>query len=392
MIRSAIDYGRSIAYGVVDGPARALFKAHLRPFGQAAVPDRNTALHNAIGYLLRAQEQGTDAGIGSYHVVNGWGASYPETTGYAIPTLLQAGKHLAWQEPMDAALLAAEWLLSIQRPDGGWQGGRVGEDRPSIVFNTAQVIRGLLAAYERSKDVRFLDSATRAGRWIASVQDADGGWRAHNFLGVARVYDTYVDAPLLELYAIIGDQTLKVAADRNLKWVLAQRRPNGWFANCDNTIRHNHRPITHTIAYTLDGLLDCGLRLNDDTLVRASTEGATILLNKFMEGGTLNGRYDADWHGTEHPIMTGCAQLAIVWAKLHHRIGSGMYRDGLILMTDRLMGIQQASMRGPGAVHGAMPGSYPLWGRYEKFAFPNWGTKYFADALLCAERSAALVK
>jgi len=33
---------------------------------------------------------------------------------------------------------------------------------------------------------------------------------------------------------------------------------------------------------------------------------------------------------------------------------------------------------------GALPGSFPLWGRYEKFAFPNWGTKYFVDALLCA--------
>ncbi len=387
-----IDYGRSIAFGLVDGPARALFKAHLRPFDGHEVPDRNTALRNAIGYLLRAQEHGPDAGMGSYHLVNGWGASYPETTGYAIPTLIQAGQFMAWQEPLDAALRAAEWLLSVQRPDGGWQGGRVGEHRPSIVFNTAQVIRGLLAAYERSKDVRFLDPAIRAGRWIASVQDSDGAWRAHNFLGVARVYDTYVDAPLLELYAITGDQTLKVAAERNLKWVLAQRRPNGWFDNCDNTIRHNDRPITHTIAYTLDGLLECGERSQDDELVRTATDGATTLLGKFMEGGTLNGRYDAEWQGTEHPIMTGCAQLAIVWSKLYDRTGSAIYREGFIRMTDRLMGIQQASMKGPEAMHGAMPGSYPLWGRYEKFAFPNWGTKYFADALLCAERSAALVK
>lgn len=372
----------------MDGPTRALFKAHLRPFVEHDLPERKTALRNAIGYLLRAQEQGKDAGMGSYHLLHGWGASYPETTGYAIPTLIRAGEHLAWQEPLDAALSAAAWLLSIQRTDGGWQGGRVGENRRSIVFNTAQVIRGLLAAYALAKDDRFLDSASRAGRWIASAQDTDGAWREHNFLGAARVYDSYVDAPLLELFAITGDEVLKVAAERNLEWVLDQRRPNGWFDNCDNSMRHNNRPITHTIAYTLDGLLECGERSNDDEFVRAATDGATVLLNKFIEAGTLNGRYDGDWRGTEHAIMTGCAQLAIVWSKLHDRTGATMYRDGLFRMTDRLMAVQQASMLGPLAAQGALPGSYPVWGRYEKFAFPNWGTKYFADALLCAERSA----
>lgn len=392
VIRSAIDYGRSFAFGLVDGPTRALFKAHLGPFQGHDFPERKTALRNAIGYLLRAQQQGSDAGMGSYHLLKGWGASYPETTGYAIPTLIRSGEHLGWHVPVEAALRAAEWLLSIQRADGGWPGGRVGEARPSIVFNTAQVIRGLLAAHDLSKDARFIVAALRAGRWIASVQDPDGAWREHNFLGVARVYDTYVDAPLLHLFAITGDGILKAAAEKNLQWVLAQRRPNGWFANCDNTVRHNDRPITHTIAYTLDGLHECAIRLNDDTLMQAVTNGADVLLHKFMDQGELNGRYDKDWRGTEHSLMTGCAQLAIIWSKLHDHTGSAIHREGLLRMTDRLMGVQQASMLGPEAMHGALPGSYPVWGRYEKFAFPNWGTKYFADALLCAERCAALVK
>ena len=31
---------------------------------------------------------------------------------------------------------------------------------------------------------------------------------------------------------------------------------------------------------------------------------------------------------------------------------------------------------------GALNGSYPFWGKYEPFAYPNWATKYFADALM----------
>lgn len=383
-----LEYGRSFAVGIADGETRALLGAHLRPFSHHTPMDRKAAMRSAIGYLIHAQQHGPDAGMGSYHLLKGWGASYPETTGYAIPTLIAASDHLQWQEPLEAAVKAAEWLLSIQRADGGWQGGRVGEERPSIVFNTAQVIRGMLEIYKVTEENRFLDAASSAAGWIAKVQDADGAWRTSNFLGVGRVYDTYVDAPLLAVHSITNEPELKSKAEKNLHWVLEQRLPNGWFGNCDNTLRHNDRPITHTIAYTLDGLLECASLLRDDVLADAATTSATVLLEKFLENGSLNGRYDAEWRGSEYPIMTGCAQLAIVWSKIFERTGSKGFRDGVVRMTDQLMHVGSASAKGPAAIHGALPGSYPLWGRYEKFAFPNWATKYFADALLCAERIA----
>lgn len=381
MIRSAIDYGRSFAACLVDGRKRALMRAHLRGPSTSGAIDTEQALRGAIGYLLCAQEQGPDAGLGSFHLVNGWGASYPETTGYAIPTLLAAADALKWEEPRQAALKAADWLLSIQRADGGWQGGRVGEERPSIVFNTAQVIRGMLAMHAYSSDARYLERAHRAGRWIASVQDADGAWRASNFLGVARVYDTYVDAPLLRLAQMTGDTTLKNAALRNLEWVLTQRNENGWFQHADNTIRHNDRPITHTIAYTLDGLVESSSLTGDDRFRQAAIPAARQLAEVLRSTGMLNGRYDAAWHGSEHLITTGCAQLAIVWSRLDEDEPMRKSRDRMIQI---LVGMQQLSSAGPVALHGAMPGSFPLWGRYEKFAFPNWGTKYLADVLLCA--------
>jgi hypothetical protein len=382
VIRSAIDYGRAFAAGSVDARVRALMGAHLRPPSVHVPVDLDRGIREAVGYLLRAQRQGTDAGMGSYHLIKGWGASYPETTGYAIPTLLAAAEHLKWDDPEQAAVRATDWLLSIQRPDGGWQGGRIGEERPSIVFNTAQVIRGLLAMNAHAGSADYVESALRAGLWIASVQDADGAWRASNFLGAARVYDTYVDAPLLRLAEITGERKLKEAALRNLEWVLAQRQENGWFMNADNTIRHNNRPITHTIAYTLDGLVECGMLCAEDRYVQAAERAAQELAGIFLQRGTLNGRYDAHWKGSEHTITTGCAQLAIVWSRLADEETMREARDRMIAL---LIDIQARSSAGPTMVHGAMPGSFPLWGRYEKFAFPNWSTKYLADALLCAQ-------
>lgn len=336
------------------------------------------ALRAATGYLLRAQAANKDGGMGSYHLTEGWGASYPETTGYAIPSLLAVAEYLSWGAPAESAHRAGEWLLGIQRQDGGWQGGRIGEDRKSTVFNTAQVIRGMLALHARSGEPRFLESALRAGRWIVSVQDADGAWRAANFLGLARVYDTYVDAPLMHLSKIGGDPVFRQAAERNLRWVRTQMHPNGWFSNADNTVRRNARPITHTIAYTLDGLLECGQLSGQAEWSGCARPAAALLADRFLAEGKLNGRYDVAWAGSEHAIMTGCAQLCIVWA----RIGDARMIEARERMLARLLDIQGRSVRGAAAVEGALPGSFPLWGRYERFAFPNWGTKYLIDALL----------
>lgn len=339
----------------------------------------------ALDQVLRAQRHGRDGGIGSYHLVDGWGASYPETTGYLIPTLLLAGDRCASPAAVEGATKAVEWLLRIQRPDGGWQGGRVDMDRPSIVFNTAQVVRGLLAMHQRTPDARLLEAAVRAGTWMVQAQEVDGAWRTHNFLGVARVYDTYVDAPLLELYTVTGDARYRAAAEKNLAWVLGRQKASGWFADADNTLHRNDRPITHTIAYTIDGLVACGAALSSSALIAAARRAADPLLEIFLREGRLHGRYDERWQGSEAAITTGCAQLAIAWRRLHVRTGEQRYAEGALRMVSWLLGVQRVCLSGPEAVRGALPGSFPVWGRYEKFAFPNWATKYLMDALLAVE-------
>ena len=83
--------------------------------------------------------------------------------------------------------------------------------------------------------------------------------------------------------------------------------------------------------------------------------------------------------------MTGCAQMTIVWTRLAAATKEGRFAEAATRMLAFLGAVQRLGEVGPVDARGALSGSFPLWGRYEKFAFPNWGTKYFADALLCAE-------
>jgi len=332
---------------------------------------------------MAAQKANTDGGMGSFHLINKWSSSYPETTGYIIPTLINYGKKYNNPEAIDAAVRAADFLLKIQKESGGWQGGRVSENKPEIVFNTGQVIRRMVAAFKQSGSQEYLDAGLKAGRWLSGIIHPEGFWKTHALMNKERVYDTFVDVPLLQLYQITGDEKLKTTATRNLDWVVNKKMHiNGWFEDCDNTVKRNDKPILHTIAYTLDGLIDSGLILRDEKFIKAAEKGAQKLRDLFLSQGMLNGRYDRDWNGSEYMICTGCAQMAIIWLKLYKMMGDKTYLEAARKMLNLLIFIQSRDINESGNTLGAIPGSFPLWGRYEPFGFPNWATKFFCDALL----------
>ena len=344
------------------------------------------ALLSAVTWLITAQKATVDNGFGSYHLVHGWSSSYPETTGYIIPTLLEYARKHNQPEAADAAVKAADFLVDIQKISGGWQGGRVNENRPEIVFNTGQVTRGMLAAFQYTGDKKYLVSAIKAGEWLALVQHPEGFWKTHALMEQARVYDTFVDVPLLQLYETTGEIRFRDAAVRNLEWVVnAKMRPNGWFEDCDNTIRRNDKPILHTIAYTLDGLVDSSTILKEPRYLEAAINGSSKLLDLFLRQGILNGRYDSEWIGREYFICTGGAQMAIVWMKLYREGHGEPYLEAARKMNRLLIFIQARNARERDVTRGAIPGSFPLWGRYEPFAYPNWAAKFFCDALLLEE-------
>ncbi|MEO8589852.1 MAG: prenyltransferase/squalene oxidase repeat-containing protein [Flavobacteriales bacterium] len=388
VVRSLLQYVRLFSQALLRSGPRQVTLVHLKGIdaGTHVTPSvTQGAMGRVADHFSIAQDDGLEGGLGSFHLLDGWSAAYPETTGYIIPTLYALSDRLQLPDLGERARRAADWLVSIQRPDGGWQGGRVGEDRPSVVFNSAQVVRGLMATHARTGRSVYLDAARKCCDWIVQVQEADGSWARRNFLGAARVYDAYVAAPLLHMHALTGADRYRDAAVRQLEWVLPHQQPNGWFADADNTLRHNDRPITHTIAYTIDGLIESHGFLGDERLLAAARSAADALLEAFVRDGRLAGRYDHQWQGSEASITTGCAQMAIAWSRLYVITGEVRYADARDRMIAWLIGVQGSLMHGPQGSFGALPGSVPLWGRYEKFACPNWAAKYFADALLCAE-------
>lgn len=348
--------------------------------------EKKSALDSAASWLMTAQRANNDGGMSSYHLVNKWSSSYPETSGYIMPTLIHYGKKNNQHEAIDSAMRTADFLLKIQKESGGWQGGRISENRPEIVFNTGQVIRGMIAAHKHSGESKYLDAAIKAGLWLADIQHQEGFWQNHALMGKARVYDTFVDAPLLQLFEITGEEKFRNSAILNLDWVIRDKlQENGWYEDCDNTVKRNDKPILHTIAYTIDGLLDCGFFLGENKYIMGAEAGALKLRDLFLSQGYLSGRYDGNWKGSEYLLCTGCAQMAIAWLKLYSIYDDMVYLRAAQRMTGLLIFIQTRNFKETNNTIGAIPGSFPIWGRYEPFAFPNWATKFFCDALMLEE-------
>jgi hypothetical protein len=343
------------------------------------------ALERALRWLTVAQDRVGTGGVGSYEFY-GWTQGYPEVTGYIIPTIWDCRDALGRDKLAERAVWMADWELRIQKEDGGWEAGVEGQHQPPIVFNTGQVVRGLLRTYQETLDYRYLDAAVRAGDWIVAHQEEDGSWTRANYRQMKRVYDSYVSAPLAQLAQVTGSEVYERAAIRNCEFVLRQQRENGWFDSCDNSPHFNDQPITHTLGYTIDGLLETGKLLGREEFVAAGTKAADALMGCVSPSGLLLGRFDDDWRPrVRWACLTGCAQIGIIMMNLYTDSGDERYAHTARRLTDFLIYVQHLNAVGQNR-SGALAGSYPIWGTYAPLKYPCWATKYLIDLLLLVER------
>jgi hypothetical protein len=346
-----------------------------------ALDDTQPRLQAALEWIRHAQRASGDGGISKgYHVIRRrWSPSYPETTGYTIPSLLNAALVLGRPDLQSLALVLADYLLRIATPEGTvvhWANGSL----QPVVFDTGQVLFGWLAAYEASQDARYFEAATRAGTWLASIQDSSGAWMKYQHLGVVKTIDTRVAWALLELYRRTQQETHRQAAIRNLEWALCQQDADGWFRNC--AFRNDEDPFTHTLIYTAEGLFESGALLNDERYIAAAARTADALLARLHDNGSLSSTYGSGWQATSRSsCLTGNCQASRLWLRLFTLRGKPAYAQGA-KRAIMFVGRTQKLKAGNPGVRGGIAGSAPIYGRYERFTYPNWAAKFYVDALL----------
>jgi glycosyltransferase involved in cell wall biosynthesis len=374
----------------------------LRLPADSATSDQH--LDEAILWLCRAQDAVNGGGVSyGYDLKEGWLRPYPETTGYIIPTFLNYARNHKSEIGEDRARSIRErvermalWLTTVQMQSGAIPGGTAGLEPKPTVFNTGQVLQGWCRAYREFHDETILQSLVRAARWLVSMQDDDGCWRkAMSPLTVQTpaTYNVRTASALLEAADTLDEPAFRNAAVKNFDWALEQQRATGWFEN--NCVRDIDQPLTHTIGYTLEGLLDGAVALGSERYLSAVDRASRPLRNAVRGDGFLSGRFDAEWRPrASWNCLTGACQIALVWFRLGRILKDEEYLSAaarllsFVKRTQRLLPAsthRDSEQLYPDGVRGGIKGSHPSWGDYDPFRYLCWGAKFFADAILIEE-------
>jgi hypothetical protein len=357
-------------------------------------PSRNDLLDRlkaSADWILRSYEAcGRTGSAGYYSSISWltefkkWSPSYPETTGYIIPTLIAYSRLVDERKYAEIAISMAEWLLTLQTNDGWLAGGFFqGSNSNPSVFNTGQVIKGLVAAYEFSGQERFLVGSVKASLWLSKVQDSDGAWRNYAFWKrFSPSYYSEVCWPLLMVWKLSSDSRFKTSAMKGLNYIQERQKDNGVIAGWG--FEPGAKALTHTIGYTINGMLESALILGDEggKFWACGFKAADVLRSLQEQRGELAGQYDEVWKPSYwFACLTGNAQMAICWARIH-----GIKRDlnflGAALTAFDVVLNCQFMPRLAHENRGGIPGSHPSWAKYMKFKYPNWAVKYFMDAIM----------
>jgi Beta-L-arabinofuranosidase, GH127 len=360
---------------------------HLYSYAAATIPTAD-ALRSVVDWIFHAQRP--DGGIAAYYsFLTGYSESYPEVTGYIIPTLYDFGRLTGDPTARHAADLATDWLLSLQMTSGAFPAGLHASDSGSdsnaqpSVFNTGQILQGLVRAHAETRNAKILKSGVAAGDWLAAIQQADGSWTGPAaYQETAHTYYSMVSWALAQLAAESGDPRHAAAADRNIDWVLAHVQPSGWIHGIN---LRGHPAYLHFIAYVIQGTLECGILRQRNDAIQAAAKPAWVLLRKFETHKRLLGTYEPDFRGGQRfACLTGNAQMSCIWLRLFEVTGDLRYLNAALKMNEMLK--QLLPVKGRRGVVGGVAGSYPIWGAYQPMRFISWGCKFLADALMMEQR------
>jgi len=377
-IRSFGTYLRLPSAARIEHHRDLLFRGFSDPGAQPVVPA-------CMRWLAAAQDLSStcDGGVARhFSLVAGWGASYPETTGYIIPTMLDVAERSGDGEFSHRARRMLDWLVSIQMPCGAFQGGTVTSSPVvPVTFNTGQILLGL-AAGAREFGEPYVSSMHRAASWLVESQDSDGCWRRHPTPFAARgekVYETHVAWGLYEAAAVGNERSYSAAATKNIVWALTKQEAKGWFRDC--CLSDRLRTLTHTLGYVLRGVLEAYRHTQEARFLDAAQLTGSALAKGIDQNGYLPGRFDSNWSpAVSWVCLTGTSQIAACWLMLYR-----ITKDERFLTAARAGNrfVRRTINFGSNVgTHGGVKGAFPVWGDYGAYEYLNWAAKFTIDANL----------
>jgi squalene-hopene/tetraprenyl-beta-curcumene cyclase len=200
---------------------------------KASEPEKQArTMRRAVNWLLGMQS--SDGGWAAFDADNNWrilnklpfadhnamlDPTCPDITGRVMEALVRTGV------PRDDKAIrdGVKFLLGSQETDGSWY-GRWGV---TYVYGTFLALRGLRASGSASAE----SAMRKAADWLRSIQNPDGGWGESCASYVRNCYVPAPSTPSQTAWALLGfaaaGDTSSLAVRRGLQYLLATQLPDG---------------------------------------------------------------------------------------------------------------------------------------------------------------------
>lgn len=365
-------------------PAAKLQDQKDRYWGLANDPGPERAIDVCLAWLASAQDNSktADGGVARHFcLIDGWGSSYPEITGYTVPTLLREASAQVSSDLSSRARYMLDWLVHVQLPNGGFQGGMVDQEPVvPVSFNTGQIILGLAAGTKIFQDERYREAMNRAAGWLVETQDPDGCWRRYPTpfaVAGSKTYETHLAWGLFEAERVAPGQGYGEAGLKQVRWALTKQHNNGWFSDC--CLDNPHHPLTHTIGYALRGILEAYRFSGDREILEAAIRTGANIRESVHSNGFLAGRFNKHWNPTvSWSCLTGSVQMALCWFRLFTLTEDLRYLEAGIKVNEFVR--RTIAFDSLPDQRGGIRGSFPISGGYGSYQYLGWAAKFAIDS------------
>ena len=352
---------------------------------------------NSLNWIKNAQEAYPDGGIsrgfcllGKTEKSNylGWQLSYPETSGYLLPTLINIKKKFKLDNIDSVIDRLAYFLYSVSKAKAV-KGGSLNKKNSFSVFDTAQVIRGLIAYYKfRNNDI-FKKRAIDCGNFILDSEINNSGKISSKYIAEKSILISendgchiYVAPALLELFKITNNVSFKNLAIRIIETTLKYQSRNGYFEKSD--FSKNDKILTHNLGYILEGLIDSYLIIGEQKYLDSAELTLKNLLYLIEQDGSLNGYITNELKNSDdkYECLVGSAQIAICFYKFAKIKKNKSFEEAGEKIFFNLKKKQNNYDENFGGGIGAIWGSWPISGKYQQYEAINWANKFYLDLIL----------
>ncbi|WP_375724541.1 terpene cyclase/mutase family protein [Arcobacter sp. KX21116] len=344
-----------------------------------SIRENDVHINNAVTWLLNSQKEVGSIGYAhSYNFVHSWQDAYPETTGYIIPSLLDVYRKNNKIEIYNSVELAVKWLKKIQNADGSFND----LNGKKQIFDVGQILIGFNYLYQFYSEFKIKDNLLLSLNWLLSVQNEDGSFTKYSYNNIPHTYYSRVGAAVIKSGYLLNDKNIIEKGMKNIEWTMKMQLKNGFFKYSSFS---NHDPYLHTMIYILEGLFDAYELTQEDRIFKSILKFSNKLLEISIRDGILYSQYDENYNiSNKEYCMTGLAQWVGICYKIFNVNNNVNYKiDGdKTLDFVKLKQIVSSNKN----LSGGIMGSIPFYGKYMGYSIPNWGIKFFIDALLEEEK------